>query len=132
MNLKRRIDRLEAEMKPPALRAVIQGFLAKETLPGRPFIPAALSPDHPNLHQGVDANGEAFISRWWLVIFLEGTVEQQNERLQQLRQDGKFQKPFNEHEVPVLFEGGARCDDMFLRLNKQRDERRLATRAVAT
>jgi len=128
MNLKRRIERIESKIKPAALKAVIQGLLAEETLPGRPFIPSALDPDDPTLNQAVDGNGEALISRWWLVTFLEGTTEQQNERLQQLRRDGKFQKPFNEHEVPVLFEGGARCDDMLLRLHKQRDERRLPAR----
>ena len=68
----------------------------------------------------LETETEKPLSRWWLVTFLEGTVEQQNERLQQLRQDGRFQNPFNEHEDPVLVEGGARCDDMLLRLDSQR------------
>ncbi len=36
MNLKRRIERLEAEMKPPALRAVIQCFTPDSVPPDRP------------------------------------------------------------------------------------------------
>jgi hypothetical protein len=67
----------------------------------------------------VNEDGKADISPWWSVTFFEGTLEQQNERLKELRQDPKFAVPFNKGEVPVYFEGGATCDDSYARIHKQ-------------
>ncbi len=72
MNLRRRVERIEGEMKPMQLRAVIQGFLADSAPPGKRFVPFALAPNDPRLQQGMDKEGEAVISRWWSVIFFRG------------------------------------------------------------
>ena len=76
--------------------------------------------DDPTLQQGVDENGDAVISRWWSGWFFEGTREQQEARLNGLRLDPQFQKPWTEGEIPVRLEGGARCDDVYL---KQRERK---------
>ena len=77
MNLKHRIKKIEAGFKPPDLRAVIQGFLANSGSTQSPYSPAALDSDDPRLQQRVDDDGEAIISRWWAVTFIDGTREQQ-------------------------------------------------------
>ena len=64
MNLKRRIERMERELKPGELAAVMEGFLHRSGAHG------ALDPDDPALQQGVDENGEAFISRCLNVLFV--------------------------------------------------------------
>lgn len=75
-----------------------------------------MDPDDPALLQGVDQNGKAVISRWWSVWFFEGTRDQQEARLKELRLDPQFQKPCSEDEIPVRFEGGATCEDVYTRL----------------
>lgn len=69
MHLKRRIERMERELKPGELRAVMQGFVDQSGAPG------ALAFDDPSLQHGVDEDGGAVISRWWSVSFFEGTKE---------------------------------------------------------
>ena len=54
-------DLMERDMKPAALRAVIQGLLG-HSAPGTPFVPAALAADDPKLNHGVDETGEGTIS----------------------------------------------------------------------
>src|SRR3990170_3165076 len=63
MNLKRRIERMERELKPGELRAVKEGFIDQCGASG------ALAFDDPSLQEGVDEEGEAIISRWWAVTF---------------------------------------------------------------
>ena len=92
MNLKRRIERMERDTKPAALRAVIQGLLG-HSAPGTPFVPAALAADEL-------PTGEGTISPWWLVWFFGGTEEQQNARLKELRLYPQFQKPWSESDIP--------------------------------
>lgn len=104
--LEPRVKRLEHRAKPKELRAVIEGSLTP------------LGPDDPRLRAGVDDEGEAIISPWWSVWFFEGTKEQQEARLNQLRLDPQFQKPCSDDEIPVRFEGGASCEDVYLRLEK--------------
>jgi hypothetical protein len=77
-------------------------------------------PNNPILQQGVDNDGEAVVSRWWSVMFFEGTREQQNERLTQLRADPKFQKPWEEGEDPICFEGGAIIENVIRRLSERK------------
>jgi len=101
---------MERELKPGELRAVMQGFVDQSGAPG------ALAFDDPRLQQGVDEEGEAVISRWWGVTFFEGTREQQNTRLKELRLDHQFQKPCSDDEIPVRFEGGTTCEDVYSRL----------------
>ena len=122
MNLKRRIEKLEAEMKPPALRAVIQCSLPDSAPPGSPS--SGLGSADPRVKQGVDETGEGIISPWWVVWFFEGTLEQQNARLKELRQDPRFQKPWSEGDIPVYLEGGAGCEDAYRRIKEE--ERRIA------
>jgi len=126
MNLKRRIERMERDMKPAALRAVIQGLLG-HSAPGTPFVPAALAADDPRLNHGVDETGEGTISPWWLVWFFEGTEEQQNARLKELRLDPQFQKPWSEGDIPVRFEGGAACEDAYRRIQEKRRNQKLTS-----
>src|SRR5262245_15991791 len=76
-----RVRKLEREARPKGLRAAIQGFVARDESKRRP---GALNPNDPILQQGVDDDGEAVVSRWWSVMFFEGTREQQNDRLTQL------------------------------------------------
>jgi hypothetical protein len=38
--------------------------------------------------------------------FLEGTREQQQARLEELRLDPQFQKPWSEGDIPVRLQGG--------------------------
>lgn len=92
--LERRVERLEHRAKPKELRAVIEGLLTP------------LDPDDPRLRAGVDDEGEALVSPWWAVWFFEGTKEQQEARLKQLRADPEFQKKWEEDKIPVRFEGG--------------------------
>ena len=47
------------------------------------------------------------------------TEEQQNARLTALREDPKFQISLNSDEIPVHFEGGARCDDTYPRIHDE-------------
>jgi hypothetical protein len=118
--LETRLARLEAKLKPRALGALIQGFFAKSPgSDGSYDVPGALSSDDPRLQQGVNSDGEAFVSRWWTVTFFEGSPEQQNARLKELRLDPRFQKPWNEDDIPAHFEGGARVDDMLARLHEK-------------
>ena len=119
MNLKRRIERMERELKPGELRAVIEGFFDDSGAPG------ALDPDNPALQQGVDENSKAFISRWWSVWFFEGTREQQDARLKELRLDPRFQMPCSEGEIPVRLEGRATCEDAYSRLEEEERESRM-------
>ena len=125
MNLKQRLETLEGrvdEIKPRPLKAVIQGFVdGSETGYAR----GALDPADPRLQQEVDANGEAIISRWWMVIFLDGTWEQQEGRLMELRADPTYEKPWPDEGVAACFEGGARCDDVFLRLHEKEQNKTL-------
>lgn len=85
----------------------------------------ALAIDDPSLQRGVDENGQAIISRWWSVWFFEGTREQQDARLKELRLDPRFQTPCNENEFPVVFEGGATCEDVYLRLQEEEHNEKL-------
>ncbi len=110
INLKRRIERMETELKPGELSAAMQGFFDQSGAPG------ALGPNDQSPRQGVDQQGNAFISRWWSVSFFEGTKEQQEARLKELRLDPQFQKPCSEDEIPVRFEGGATCETVYSRL----------------
>jgi hypothetical protein len=119
MNLKHRIKKIEAGFKPPDLRAVIQGFLADSAPSESAFAPASLDSDDPRLQQGVDDDGEAIISRWWAVTFIDGTREQQETRLKELRVDPTFQAPWAQNGPLVCFEGGASCDDIFLRIHEK-------------
>lgn len=111
--LERRVERLEHRAKPKELRAVIEGLLTP------------LDPDDQTLRAGVDDEGEALVSPWWAVSFLEGTKEQQEARLKQLRVDPEFQKLCSDDEIPLRFEGGATCEDVYLRLEER--ERRKKT-----
>jgi len=111
VNLKRRIERLEAEMKPPALRAVIQCLLPVSAPPNKPSPSPGLGSADPKLNHGVDNTGEGIISPWWVVWFFEGTEERQNARLKELRLDPQFQKSWSEGDIPAYLEGGAGCED---------------------
>jgi hypothetical protein len=75
-----------------------------------------LAEDDPRLKEGLNTDVEAYVSRWWAVTFFEGTIEQQNKRLKELRLDPVFQRPWNEDKIPAYFEGGATCDDNSQRL----------------
>ncbi|MDZ4346150.1 MAG: hypothetical protein U1E51_27370 [Candidatus Binatia bacterium] len=85
----------------------------------------ALAIDDPSLQRGLDENGQAIISRWWSVWFFEGTREQQDARLKELRLDPRFQTPCNVNEFPVVFEGGATCEDVYLRLQEEEHNEKL-------
>jgi len=110
---------MERELKPGELRAVMEGFVDQSGAQG------ALAFDDPRLQQGVDENGEAVISPWWSVWFFEGTREQQDARLKELRLDPRYQTPCSKDEFPGRFEGGATCEDVYLRLEER--ERREKT-----
>lgn len=105
--LEPRVKRLEHRAKPKGLRAVIQGLITP------------LEPDDPRLRARVDDEGEALVSPWWSVWFFEGTRQQQEERLKQLRADPAFQKKWEEDKIPVRFEGGAHCEDVYCRLQER-------------
>jgi hypothetical protein len=120
MNLKRRIERLEAEMDPPALRAVIQCLLPDSEPPDEPSLSPGLSSTDPRLNHGVDETGEGIISPWWVVWFFEGTKEEQNARLKELRLDPRFQKPWDEGDMPAYLEGGAGWEDAVRRIEEER------------
>jgi hypothetical protein len=51
-----------------------------------------------------------------------GTREQQDERLTQLRADPRFQKPWEEGEDPICFEGGAIIENVIRRLSERKRE----------
>lgn len=73
--LERRLGKLEAKLKPRALRAIIDAFLDWSALADSGYVSRPLPPDDSRLHQGVDEHGDAVISRWWSVSFFEGTRE---------------------------------------------------------
>ena len=127
--LERRLGRLEAKLKPQALRAAIDGILKWSAAADSGYEPAPLPPNDPRLDQGVDEHGDAVISRWWSVSFFEGTREQQEARLKELRQDPQFQKPWNEGELPVRYQGGAGCENAFQRVEEEerRNQKRTGT-----
>ena len=123
--LERRLGKLETKLKPHALRAAIDAFLDWSVTADSEDVPAPLPPNDPRLEQGVDDYGDAVISRWWAVSFFEGTRDQQETRLKELRQDPQFQKPMNEGEPPVYYQGGARFEDLIARIEEE--ERRKQT-----
>ena|ERR1041385_6613762 len=116
MNLKQRIIKLETTSMPKQIPAVIEGFYEISPEPGRKILPAVLRADDPRLTAGVDENGRGVISRWWWIEFWEGTIEEQNVRLQQLRLEPKFQAPFAPDDIPIHFEGGATWDEELIRV----------------
>jgi hypothetical protein len=126
--LEARLARLEAKFKPRALRAVIQTFMERSVDDGSKCVAGSLPADDVRLQQGVKADGEAFILRWWSIWFFEGTPEQQEARLKELRLDPQYQRPWNDGEIPVHFEGGATCDDVFARIHKQMQNERILLR----
>ena len=65
------------------------------------------------------------MAKWWWVWFFEGTREQQEARLEELRQDLQFYKPLNENEDPVRFQGGAVCEDVFRRIEEKKRNQEL-------
>jgi hypothetical protein len=91
----------------------------------------ALAIDDPSLQRGVDENGQAIISRWWSVWFFEGTREQQDARLKELRLDPRFQTPCSEDEFPVVFEGEATCEDVYLRLSQSEQNEKLISASTS-
>lgn len=105
--LEQRVRKLEGRAGSKGLRAVIQG------------VSPPVSPDDSRLRAGVDDEGEALVSLWWSVWFFEGTREQQEERLKQLRADPRFQKPWDEDSIPLCIEGGACIDEVFCRLHER-------------
>ena len=119
MNLKRRLELIERKLRPGELAAVIQGDSDYDG-ESVPFVDA----DDPCLHEGVDENGEALISRWACVRFFEGTRDQQDARLRELRLDPYFQRPWKDGQIPIRFEGGATCEDVYARMSEteQRDK----------
>ena len=119
MNLERRLALLERKLRPGELCAMMDAFVDNSGAR------RALDIDDPRLQRGVDEKGEAIISRWWSVWFFEGTREQQDARLKELRLEPRFQTPCSEDEFPVRLEGGATCEDVFLRLEER--ERREKT-----
>src|SRR5262245_1477656 len=116
--LDRRVRKLEREARPKGLRAAIQGFVARDENKRRR--PGALDPNNPILQQGVDNDGEAVVSRWWSVMFFDGTREEQDERLTQLRADTRFQKRWEEGEDPICCEGGAMIENVIRRLGERK------------
>jgi hypothetical protein len=115
-----RLTRLEAKFKPRALRAVIQTFVDRSVDDDSKSIVGSLLPDDPRLQKGIDENAGAFISRWWSVWFFEGTLEEQEARLKELRVDPQYQRPWKEGDMPVRFEGGATCDDAYAKIRDQK------------
>jgi len=105
---------------------VIEGDLGET---GEPK--ALIDEDDPRLQKGVDENGEAIISRWWSVWFFEGTREQQDARLKELRLDPRFQTPCSEDEFPVVFEGEATCEDVYLRLSQSEQNEKLISASTS-
>ena len=77
------------------------------------------------LYEGVDEQGNAVITRWWWVSFYEGTREQQEARLKELRQDPQFYKPLNKQEPPVRFQGGASFEDGIRRIEEEKRNQEL-------
>jgi hypothetical protein len=125
--LEHRLGKLEAKLKPRALRAIIEAFLDWSALADSGYVSRPLPPDDSRLQQGVDERGDAVISRWWSVSFFEGTREQQEARLKELRQDPQFYKPLNEQELPVRFQGGAGCEDAYQRIQEERRNQKLTS-----
>lgn len=64
--------------------------------------------------------GRRLFPPWWSVWFFEGTKEQQEARLKELRLDPEFQKPCSDDGIPVRFEGGACCEDVYSRLEEMK------------
>jgi len=106
-NLIARVKRLEQKHRPNELRAVISGLIKP------------LGPDDPRLQEGPNDEGEAVISPWWSVWFFEGTRDQQEERLKQLREDEELQNKWDEGEIPIRYEGGGCWDDVCTRLHEE-------------
>ena len=114
-------------MKPPVLRAVIQCLLPVSAPPDRPSPSPGLDFADPRLNHGVDETGEGIISPWWVVWFFEGTEEEQNARLKELRLDPRFQKPWSEGDNPAYLEGGAGCEDAYQRIAEERRNPKLTS-----
>ena len=55
----------------------------------------------------------------------DGTREQQEARLKELRADPRFQVPWAQNGPPVCFEGGASCDDIFLRIHEKEQKEKI-------
>ncbi len=113
MNLKRRLELMERKLRPGELAAVIQGDTGDDD-ESVPLVDA----DDPCLHEDVDDDGIALISRWACVMFFEGARDQQNARLKQLRLDPYFQQPWKDGQIPIRYEGGATCEDVYAHMSE--------------
>jgi hypothetical protein len=119
-NLDGRLRKLETRLRPKELPAVIQSFVDPINGEG-PIVSAALPADDLQLYLEVTNDGEALISWWWSVKFFDGTKEEQEARLVELRADPRFQKLWEDAAPPVCFEGGACCDDIYLWIHKKKN-----------
>ncbi|MGH7826450.1 MAG: hypothetical protein ACREQ7_14900 [Candidatus Binatia bacterium] len=84
MKLEQRIRKLEGRTD-TGLAAVLYGYYT------------ARDPNDPALTVGPDEDGEARLSPYWTVWFLEGNSEEQERELQELRRDPRFNHPPKEN-----------------------------------
>ena len=68
---------------------------------------------------------ETLVKHLEAVTFIDGTREQQEARLKELRADPRFQVPWAQNGPPVCFEGGASCDDIFLRIHEKEQKEKI-------
>ena len=68
---------------------------------------------------------ETLVKHLEAVTFIDGTREQQEARLKELRADPKFQVPWSQNGPSVCFEGGASCDDIFLRIHEKEQKEKI-------
>ena len=110
--LDNRIRKIEATFKPKMLRHTVQSFVDKHSTHPLTCDSPGLSEDDPRLEKGLE-DGEAVLSRWWVVTFFNGTPEQQENRWKELKAIPRFQRARRPGEEPIVNFGGARCEDSY-------------------
>lgn len=121
--LDNRIRKLEARFQPKTLRATVESFVDDQSTYPVTCDSPGLPENHPRVLKGLE-DGEALLSRWWTVTFFDGTPEQQENRLNELKAIPRFQRPCRPGEEPVVNFGGARMEDTIRRLEQKRWELR--------
>ncbi|HSF59793.1 MAG TPA: hypothetical protein VLD83_17090 [Candidatus Binatia bacterium] len=84
----------------------------------------SLDVDDPELQDGVNERGQAVISRYWSVWFLEGTKAEQERELGVYRADPRYEQaptePPNLGDVYVEYLNGGSIDRIYLKLHEER------------
>jgi hypothetical protein len=113
MNLKRRVEQME--------KGFHSGVAASLTGRYKPLDPA-----NGDLPRDINEQGQAVISPYWTIWFLEGTKFEQERDLEIYRADSKYKQPPrhdpNWGDLYIEYVHGGCVDQIYLKLHEERIE----------